>query len=79
LRRRIQDFVDKRFYRHRYDAQRTIEAFSSRLRDHLELESLAFELRGVVARTMQPSEITLLVRNPEGRMEWQWTYKGRNT
>jgi hypothetical protein len=79
LRRRIQDFVDRRFYRHRYDAQRTIEAFSSRLRDHLELESLAFELRGVVARTMQPSEITLLVRNPEGRMEWQWTYRGRNT
>jgi hypothetical protein len=78
LRRRIQDFVDRRFYRHRYDAQKTIEQFTTRLRDQLELEALAYELRGVVARTMQPSEITLLVKNPEGRLEWQWTYRGRH-
>jgi hypothetical protein len=77
VRRRVQNFVDRRFYRQRYDAQRTIEAFASRLRDQLDLEALAFELRGAVARTMQPSNVTLLLRNPEGKLEWQWTYKGQ--
>ena len=79
VRRRIQDFVDRRFYRHRYDAQKTIEAFSSRLRDQLDLEALAFELRGAVAGTMQPTQLTLLVRETDGRLEWQWTYRGRST
>jgi hypothetical protein len=77
IRRRVQDFVDRRFYRHRYDAQQTIEAFTTRLRDQVDLEALAFELRGVVAKTMQPRELSLLIRNPDGRMEWQWTYRGR--
>jgi hypothetical protein len=77
VRRRIQDFVDRRFYRHRYDAQQTIEAFSSRLRDQLDLESLAFELREAVVRTMQPAQLSLLVKGNDGRMEWQWTYRGR--
>lgn len=78
VRRRIQDFVDRRFYRHRYDAQKTVEAFSSRLRDPLDLEALAHELRGVVSRTMQPTQLTLLVRDPDdGRLAWQWTYRGR--
>ncbi len=78
LRRRIQDFVDRRFYRHRYDAQRTVEAFTSRLRDEVEMEALAYELRGVVTRTMQPSHLTLLLKDPEeGGMERQWTYRGR--
>jgi hypothetical protein len=77
VRRRVQDFVDRRFYRHRYDAQKTIEAFSSRLRDQLDLEALAGELRGVITRTMQPSELTLMVRDPDGHMAWQWTYRGR--
>lgn len=77
VRRRIQDFVDRRFYRHRYDAQKTIEAFSSRLRDQLDLEALAFELREAVAGTMQPSQLSLLVRDRDGRLEWQWTYRGR--
>jgi hypothetical protein len=77
VRRRIQDFVDRRFYRHRYDAQRTIEGFATRLRDQLDLEALAFELRGTVARTIQPSHLTLLLKRPEGGLEWQWTYRGQ--
>jgi hypothetical protein len=77
VRRRVQDFVDRRFYRHRYDAQQTIEAFSSRLKNEVDLEALAYELRGVVARTMQPDHLTLLVKGDEGRMRWQWTYRGR--
>jgi hypothetical protein len=77
VRRRIQDFVDRRFYRHRYDAQKTIEAFSSRLRDQLDLEALAFELREAVAGTMQPTQLSLLVKGADGRLEWQWTYRGR--
>jgi hypothetical protein len=77
VRRRIQAFIDRRFYRQRYNAQRTVDDFSSRLRDELDLEALAFELRGVVARTMQPSHLTLLIRDDTGRMKWQWTYRGR--
>jgi hypothetical protein len=76
-RRWLQDFVDRRFYRHRYDAQRTIEAFSTRLRDHLDMEALTSELRGAVAQTMQPATVTLLLKQPEGGLTWQWTYRPR--
>jgi hypothetical protein len=78
VRRRIQDFIDRRFYRHRYDAQKTVEGFSTSLRSEVDLEALAFELRGVVARTLQPSHLTLLLKEPETQgLEWQWTYRGR--
>jgi hypothetical protein len=62
LRKRIQDAVDRRFYRSRYDAERALEAFSSRLRDEVDLVSLEAELLGVVHETVRPRRASLWLR-----------------
>jgi len=67
-RRRIQAAVDRRFNRRRYDAARTIAAFSARLREEIDLDSLSAELLGVVDQTMEPTNATLWLRPSPDRM-----------
>jgi hypothetical protein len=64
LRRRVQDFIDRRFYRRRYDAEKTLSAFGQVVRDETDLQALTVELLRVTEETMQPEQVSVWLKRP---------------
>jgi hypothetical protein len=76
LRRRIQTFIDRRFYRRKYDARKTLETFSATLQRETDLDALSDDLVRVVEETMQPSHTGLWLKEPRARV---WRFSRRST
>jgi hypothetical protein len=70
LRRRVQDLVDRRFNRRRYDAAGTVEVFAARLREQVNLDALSAELLAVVDQTVAPTQASLWLR-PSASSTWR--------